>query len=157
MRRVALVVLLAALAAPAAALASDEHPTLRELEGELMCPTCGTTLELSNAPAANQIRRFVRARIAAGDTKSEIEDKLVVEFGRGVLASPPKEGFDLLAWVLPLAGLGLGAGVIAFLVVRWSRRREPEAWLEEPSANGKPELDPALEQRLEDELARFEQ
>jgi cytochrome c-type biogenesis protein CcmH len=155
MKRLALV-LLVALALPGAALASEENPTLRELEGELMCPTCGTTLELSNAPAADQIRRFVRARIAAGDSKSEIEDKLVDEFGRGVLASPPKEGFDLLAWVLPLLALGLGAGAIGLLVVRWSRRREPDPPLEAPSANGRADLDPALEKRLEEELARFE-
>jgi cytochrome c-type biogenesis protein CcmH len=155
MRRAALVLLLLALALPAAAVASEEHPTLRELEGELMCPTCGTTLELSNAPAANQIRRFVRARIAAGDSKSEIEDKLVAEFGRGVLASPPKEGFDLLAWVLPLLALGLGAGVIGVLVVRWSRSREPAPAFS-PEAKGRAELDPVLEKRLDDELARFE-
>lgn len=155
MKRLALVWLVA-LAFPVAALGSEEHPTLRELEGELMCPTCETTLELSNAPAANQIRRFVRARIAAGDTKSEIEDKLVAEFGRGVLASPPKEGFDLLAWVLPLLALGLGGAAIGVLVVRWSRRREPDPPPEEPSANGRADLDPALEKRLEEELARFE-
>jgi cytochrome c-type biogenesis protein CcmH len=144
-----------ALALPATAAASERHPTQRELEGDLMCPTCGTSLELSNAPAANQIRRFVRARIAAGDTKSEIEDKLVAEFGRGVLASPPKEGFDLLAWVLPLLALGLGAAVIGVLVVRWSRSREP-AHAASAAANGRVELDPVLEQRLDDELARFE-
>ena len=156
MRRLALVILLA-LALPAAAGASEKNPTLRELEGELMCPTCKTTLELSNAPAANQIRRFVRERIAAGDTKSEIKDKLVAEFGRGVLSAPPKEGFDLLAWLLPLFAAGLGAGAIAFLVVRWSRRRavEPEP-AGGPGGNGRVELDPALEQRLEEELARFE-
>jgi cytochrome c-type biogenesis protein CcmH len=146
----------AALVLPGTAAAAC--PELRGLEGQLMCPTCGTTLELSNAPAANQIRRFVCERAAAGDSEGEIKDKLVGEFGRGVLASPPREGFDLLAWVLPLAALGLGAGVIALLVVRWSRRREPEEpWPEQPSSNGRPELDPALEQRLEDELARFEQ
>src|SRR4029453_4046102 len=116
MRRALVALVLVALALPATAAASEKHPTLRELEGDLMCPTCGTTLELSRAPAANQIRRFVRARIAAGDTKSEIEDKLVAEFGRGVLASPPKEGFDLLAWVLPLLALGLGAAVMGVLV-----------------------------------------
>jgi cytochrome c-type biogenesis protein CcmH len=153
---VALLVALALLV-PSVAGASEDEPTLRELEGELMCPTCGTTLELSNAPAANQIRRFVRERIAAGDSKSEIKDKLVVEFGRGVLASPPRKGFDLLAWVLPLLVAGLGAAAIAVLVVRWSRAREVEAPVEpSESSNGRVELDPALEQRLEDELARFE-
>ena len=107
----------------------------------VMCPTCGTTLELSNAPAANQIREFVRVRIAAGDTKSEIEDKLVAEFGRGVLASPPKEGFDLLAWVLPLLALAVGAGVIGFLVVRWSRDRTETGlgggWRRRPRGGGR--------------------
>jgi cytochrome c-type biogenesis protein CcmH len=155
MRRLALVVLLV-LALPAAAAASEKNPTLRELEGELMCPTCGTTLELSNAPAANQIRRFVRGRIAAGDTKSEIEDKLVAEFGRAVLASPPKKGFDLLAWVLPLLAAGVAAAAIGFLVVRWSRGREPEPAAEGLGSNGRVDLDPALEQRLEEELARYE-
>jgi cytochrome c-type biogenesis protein CcmH len=153
MKRLALIALVA-LAVPASASAAC--PELRSLEGELMCPTCGTTLELSNAPAANQIRRFVCERAAAGDSRGEIKDKLVADFGPGVLASPPKEGFDLLAWVLPLVVLGLGAAAIGVLVVRWSRRGKSEAGLEEPSANGRPELDPALEKRLEEELARYE-
>jgi cytochrome c-type biogenesis protein CcmH len=155
MRRLALIALLV-LALPGVAAGSEGNPTLRELEGELMCPTCGTTLELSNAPAANQIRRFVRERIAAGDTKSEIKEKLVAEFGRGVLAAPPKEGFDLLAWVLPLLAAGLGAAVIAVLIVGWSRGRPGEPVPSGPEQNGRVELDPALEKRLEDELARFE-
>jgi cytochrome c-type biogenesis protein CcmH len=146
-----------ALVLPASASAAC--PELRSLEGELMCPTCGTTLELSNAPAANQIRRYVCERAAAGDSNGEIKDQLVADFGPGVLASPPKKGFDLLAWVLPLLALGAGAAVLAGLVVRWSRRREPEpkpAVAGEPSANGRAELDPELEKRLDDELARFD-
>jgi cytochrome c-type biogenesis protein CcmH len=147
MRRL-LVAAAVALVLPASASAAC--PELRSLEGELMCPTCGTTLELSNAPAANQIRRFVCERAAAGDSKNEIKDQLVADFGPGVLASPPKKGFDLLAWVLPLLA------VLAALVVRWSRRREPEPDVDEQSSNGRADLDPALEKRLEDELARFE-
>jgi cytochrome c-type biogenesis protein len=120
MKRLALVWLVA-LAFPVAALGSEEHPTLRELEGELMCPTCETTLELSNAPAANQIRRFVRARIAAGDTKSEIEDKLVAEFGRlgergvarrVVVASIP----FVLGFTIVFVVLGAGAAALGSLV-----------------------------------------
>jgi cytochrome c-type biogenesis protein CcmH len=153
MRRL-LVAAAVALVLPASASAAC--PELRSLEGELMCPTCGTTLELSNAPAANQIRRFVCERAAAGDSNNEIKDQLVADFGPGVLASPPKKGFDLLAWVLPLLAVGAGAAVLAALVVRWSRRREPEPDVDEQSSNGRADLDPALEKRLEDELARFE-
>ena len=107
MKTLVVVVLALGLAAPA--LASDRHPTLGELEGEVMCPTCKTTLDQSSAPIADRIRQFITARIAAGDTKSEIKAKLVAQFGPAVLAEPSKHGFNLLAWVLPLVGIGLAA------------------------------------------------
>jgi cytochrome c-type biogenesis protein CcmH len=144
---------LLALAAPAAA--SEERPTLEELERELVCPTCETTLALSNAPVAERMRAFIRARIAAGDTKSEIKERLVAEFGEEVLAAPPKRGFNLLAWVLPLAGVGLAAIVLGVLARRWLRSA-PEAPPAAASANGRAPLDPELERRLDEELARFD-
>jgi cytochrome c-type biogenesis protein CcmH len=118
--------ILLALALAPAALASEEHPTQAELEGELVCPTCHTTLDQSNAPVALRMKAFVRERIAAGDTKSEIKDRLVAQFGKGVLAAPETEGFDLLAWVLPVAGLLAGGAVLSFLLWRWTRRPEDE-------------------------------
>jgi cytochrome c-type biogenesis protein CcmH len=138
------------LAVPAAA--SEGHPTLGELEGEVMCPTCKTTLDQSNAPIADRIRQFISARIAAGDTKSEIKRKLVLQFGPAVLAEPSKRGFNLLAWVLPFVAVGLGAAALAWLAWRWSRRRETEA----PAPAGAGSLDPELERRVDDELARFD-
>ena len=123
--RVVLALLLALAVAPAA-LASEQHPTQAELEGELVCPTCHTTLDQSNAPIALRMKQFVRTRIAAGDTKSEIKDQLVAQFGKGVLAAPERSGFDLLAWVLPIAGLLAGAAVLTVLVWRWTRRPEDE-------------------------------
>ncbi len=117
---------LLALALAPAALASEEHPTQAELEGELVCPTCHTTLDQSNAPVALRMKAFVRERIAAGDTKSQIKDRLVAQFGKGVLAAPETEGFDLLAWVLPVAGLLAGGAVLSFLLWRWTRRPEDE-------------------------------
>ena len=51
------------------------------------------------------MKEFIRQRIAAGDSKSEIKDQLVAQFGKGVLAAPEQNGFDLLAWVLPIVGL----------------------------------------------------
>jgi cytochrome c-type biogenesis protein CcmH len=145
---VAAMALLVVSAGPAAA--GERHPTLGELEGEVMCPTCKTTLDQSTAPIANRIRQFISARIAAGDTKSEIKRKLVAQFGPAVLAEPSKHGFNLLAWVLPLLALGLGAVVLGVLVWRWSRGREPV-----PAAVAPP-LDPDLDRRVDEELARFD-
>ena len=148
MRRVLLAVLALALAAPA--LASEQHPTLGELESVVMCPVCKTTLDQSTAPIADRIRQFISARIAAGDTKSEIKQKLVDQFGPAVLAEPSKHGFNLLAWVLPFVGLALGAVVLGVLAWRWSRGRAGSL----PPA-GRP-LDPELDRRVDEELARFE-
>jgi cytochrome c-type biogenesis protein CcmH len=137
------------LAAPAAA--SERHPTLGELEGEVMCPTCKTTLDQSTSPIADRIRAFISTRVEAGDTKSEIKRKLVAQFGPAILSSPSKHGFNLLAWVLPLVGLGLGAFVLGALAWRWSRGRGPT-----PAAAGGPAIDPELERRLDEELARYD-
>jgi len=150
-RGAALALIALVLAAPAGA--SEQRPTAAELESELVCPVCETTLDTSNAPVALRMKAYIRERIAAGDTKSEIKAALVDQFGPAVLAEPPKKGFELIAWVLPLAGLVLGVVVVGLLAWRWSHTRKAE---DEPAADAAEPLDPALERRLDDELARFE-
>ena len=149
MRRVLVLVAAVAFAAPAAAA---ERPTLADLEDEVICPTCNTTLELSNSPVAERMRAFIRARIEAGDSKEEIKRKLVAEFGEGVLAAPPAEGFNLLAWLLPIGGAVAAAVAVAVVARRW---RAGGLERERPATAQRP-LDPALEQRVDEELARFE-
>ena len=78
--------------------------TLADLEDEVMCPVCHTTLDQSSSGAARQIKTFISQRIAAGDSKNEIKDELVADYGPQILAAPPKKGFDLLAWLLPHRG-----------------------------------------------------
>ena len=150
MSRAAALLAVLALAVAAPAAASEEHPSLAELEGEVMCPTCHTTLDESNSAIAQQIKAFIRVRIAEGKTKSQIEAELVDNFGPSILAAPPKRGWDLLAWALPLGGLGLGALVLGILAWRWTRDRD------RPASGGGGELDPELERRLDAELARFD-
>jgi cytochrome c-type biogenesis protein CcmH len=146
-RLVALALVALAVATPVA-LASETRPTLQDLEDEVMCPVCpGETLEQSSSPAAQQVERFISVRVQAGDTKSEIKDKLVSQYGPRILAAPPKEGFDLLAWVLPIAGAIVAALVLGFAAWRWSRKDPPP-----PEAA----LDPELERRLDRELARLD-
>src|SRR5712691_10990038 len=140
-----------ALLAAAPARASERHPSLAELEGEIMCPTCHTTLDQSNSPEAQRIEAFISSRIRAGDTKSKIKAKLVAQFGEAILAAPPRRGWDLLAWWLPIAGAAGGAIGRAIGTWRWTRVR-PQGGAEQPP---NVPLDPALERRLDEELARF--
>ena len=150
MKLVAVLLLSAALAGPAAA--SESKPTSAELESELVCPICDSTLDTSDSPAARRLKVFIRARIAAGDTKSEIKAQLVEQFGPTVLAVPPRQGFDWVAWLLPLAGIAAGAVAVGTLAWRWSRTKADGR----PPTGGDAPLDPGLERRLDDELARFE-
>jgi cytochrome c-type biogenesis protein CcmH len=146
-KRLFLLVLTALILVPVAR-ASEQHPTLAELEGEVMCPVCDTTLDQSSSPAAQQIKRVIANRIAAGDTKTQIKDKLVAEYGNAILAAPPHKGFGLVAWWLPVIGILAAAVAVGVGAGRWARAREP--------APVGPPLDPALERRLDDELRRFE-
>jgi cytochrome c-type biogenesis protein CcmH len=153
----ALLIAVAALALAAPALASERHPTLTELEGQLMCPVCaGETLAQSDSLPAQRIKAHIQQRIRQGWTRSRIIDEEVDIWGTRILAAPPRHGFDLLAWVLPLVGILAATGVIGLLAWRWSRRREepeqpPGPW----SLNGRP-LDPEIERKLDEELARFD-
>lgn len=139
---------LAALALTGAAAASDERPTAAELEAELVCPVCDSTLDMSNAEIARRMKARIRERIAAGATKSEIKAEFVEQFGPRVLAEPPKRGLGLLAWVLPLVGGALALAAVGVVAWGWSRTRPPD--------DPEPPLDPELERRLDDELERFE-
>ena len=148
MTRVAAIALVVG-ALVAGGAASAAPPNAADLEAELVCPVCETTLDQSNAPVAERMKTFIRVRIAAGDSEQEIKDALVAQFGPGVLAEPPEGGFGLLAWLLPLAGLAVGAIVVGLLVRAWTRRS---------SASGAEaeRLDPELERLVDDELARYD-
>jgi cytochrome c-type biogenesis protein CcmH len=140
-----------ALAGPAAACA---HPrtSLAYLEGQVMCPTCHTTLDQSSSPAARQIEVYIQKRIDECATAGQIESELVANYGAGILAAPPHKGFDLLAWWLPIAGVLGGAALLAVGVWRWSRARDDEAVeLPEPAR-----LDEDTERRLDELLARLD-
>lgn len=148
-----LLVVLAALALAAPALASELHPTLVELEGEVMCVECHVTLDMSSSPFADRMRVFIRRWIAQGDSKSEIKRKLVAQFGPAVLAEPPKRGLGLLAWLLPLAGILGGAAALGYGAWFWSRYRN-EGDVGVPLHHAP--LEPELERRVDEELARFD-
>jgi cytochrome c-type biogenesis protein CcmH len=144
-KRVALVAVLGALVVAGTATAAP--PNASDLEAEIVCPVCETTLDQSNAPIAQKMKLFIRVRIAAGDSESEIKDALVAEFGPAVLAEPPGGGFGLLAWLLPLAALVGGAVAVGLLIRSWSKRR---------GAEPDDALDPHLERLVDEELARFD-
>lgn len=135
-----------ALAAPAAAC-TDPRASVTALEGQVMCPTCNTTLDQSDSAIARRLRDYIRKRVDECATGGQIKQELVDQFGPAILAAPPKKGFDLLAWWLPLGGILIAAAAIGAGAWRWSRRREPEPV---------DRLDDEAERRVDEALAGFD-
>lgn len=142
MRRVALLLLVVFAALPATALGL----TVNDVAREVRCPTCATPLDTSSAPVAQDMKRYIAQRIDAGWEKDRIIDGLVDEFGTGVLATPPKSGFDLVAWLVPALAVALGLIAIPVIARAWAR----------PVASAPPSPEPTAEEarRLEEELRR---
>ena len=145
-------VLLVSVAATASAAPKT---TLNDVEDEVMCPVCGTPLNLaSDAPSANDERALIRRLIAQGYDKEQIKRRLAREFGPEVLALPPRKGFDLAAYLVPVV-LGLtGLVAIVVMAVRW-RRRRPDTAGPGDDGTAAPRLAPAEAQRLDEDLARY--
>ncbi len=141
--------LVVSLTAPAASAAEPQRASLPDIEDEVMCPICGTLLELSESPQADRERVFIREQIAVGKSKAQIKDTLVAQYGQEVLATPGGSGFDLSAYLVPIAAF-LFAGVALTLGVRrWRRSERPK----EPTPAA-PEGGDA--ERLESDLARYD-
>jgi cytochrome c-type biogenesis protein CcmH len=147
----ALVVALAALALAAPASAAGSRVSESAIETQLVCPVCHETLDQSTAPVALEMKAEIRRRIAEGWTEKQIIDEMVANFGPGVLSTPAKHGFDLLAWVLPIGGIVLGAAALGVGAWYWSRPKDPRA--PTPPGDG---LAPEDELLVDRELARYE-
>lgn len=130
MPRIALLfVVLAALAAPAAAVQPDEvlaDPALearaRAISAELRCMVCqNQSIDDSDAPLARDLRILVRERLEAGDSDDEVLAFVVDRYGEFVLLKPRFAPHTLILWLAPAVALLAGA-VLAW---RFVRRRRP--------------------------------
>ncbi|MBV8216862.1 MAG: cytochrome c-type biogenesis protein CcmH [Solirubrobacterales bacterium] len=139
--------------APAAASASPTpRASLTDIESDVMCTSCREPLEVAQSPQADSERAYIRMLIAQGETKQQILNNLVAQYGPSVLGKPPAQGFNLTVYILPPAILIAGAAILFVTLPRWRRRTKATA--EQPAPDRKP-LDPAEARRLDEDLARF--
>jgi len=136
----------------AAAGAATPKTTVNAIEGEVMCPVCGTLLELAESPQAQREKVFVAKLVAEGRGKQQVKDALVAQYGPEVLALPKASGFDLSAYLVPIVALLIAIVALAFSVVRWRRAGDS------PAPPGTSRDGPADEDaaRLEADLKRYD-
>ena len=144
---------LALLASAPLSVAATPKTTLGEVSSEVMCPVCGTLLELAESPQAQREKAFVSRLVAAGRTKEQIKDALVAEYGTEVLALPRGSGFDLSAYLVPIVAFAVAAVALALGVLRWRRAGSDRGDGGPPAAAGPSPEDAA---RLDADLARYD-
>src|SRR3954452_13976829 len=145
--KLVVLVLVALLVAPASALAAAcPKASLTDIEDEVMCLQCGVPLNLSeDAPSAKQERAFIQSRVVRCESKQQIKDELVAQFGSRILAEPKSKS----AWLIPVIAFAAGAVAVALGARRWRRRRVTPG-------GGPPPLDSGDSARLEADLERYD-
>jgi len=82
---------------------------VNDIAGELFCPVCeNTPLDVCPTQACADWRALIRTQLAEGRSAEEIKDYFAAQYGDRVLAEPPRKGFDLIIWLLPIAGVAIG-------------------------------------------------
>jgi cytochrome c-type biogenesis protein CcmH/NrfF len=149
----ALAVLMLSVAVAPAAGAAEPRASVTEIEAEVMCPVCGTLLQLAESPQAQREKTFVRRLVSAGKTKQEIKDALVAEYGEAVLALPKGKGFNLSAYLVPAIAFVVALVALVIGVLRWRRAGGDPPDGSRPAPQGP---SPEDSERLDADLARYD-
>ena len=117
-----------------------------EVAAQLRCVVCqNLSVADSTSEMATQMRAIIRERLAAGESPADVQRYFVERYGEWILLAPPRRGFTLLVWLLPLVAVIVGLVVAGTLVWRWTRRRRGDRT--PPMA-----VDPAMSERIRREL-----
>lgn len=125
MKRLVVLLMVAFVAVPAAAIDQDrrfDDPELQaryeKLISEVRCLQCqNQSIKDSNVTLAADLRREIARMIDEGQTNEEIADFLVTRYGEFALYRPPMTGKTMILWVVPFLLVLLG-GVALVRVVR---------------------------------------
>jgi cytochrome c-type biogenesis protein CcmH len=98
-------------------------------------------------PSREAMLKDIGKRVDQGDSNDGVVEYFIDKYGTSVLSAPPASGFNLTAWVMPFAALGVGL-VIAILFLR--RFKTAHA----PATAGPVDL-AQYQQKVEEELKKF--
>jgi len=99
----------------------------KEIETMLVCQDdCGMIVSVCDNSTAEYMRGIIKQKLAQGMGKDEVLKEFVKIYGTKVLAAPPKEGFNITAWVTPFIAILVGALVIYFVVDKWVFNKEED-------------------------------
>jgi len=114
------------LAPPAPAVAQNDPAIQREAQEiarTLKCPVCESQ-SVADSPSqlAQEMRGYIERRLEAGESRDAIVRDLADRYGEGILLEPPRQGFTLIVWWLPVLSLAIGAAAVGLTLRRATRR-----------------------------------
>ena len=123
---------------------------LQALFNEFRCPTCqALSIKDSEAGFSVQIRNKIKEMLQAGASDEEIKAYFVQRYGEWILRSPPKQGFNLLLWILPGLAMAVGLFFLYRKSQQWVQTHKAESFEETP-------LTPEEEATVEADLRRYQ-
>ena len=132
-RRRSLLLLLALVALVGAAwsyilIATPPQRTLDqrvyEVASQLKCPVCqNESAADSSAAIAEQMRLVIRQQLESGKSEQQVLQYFAAHYGNQILLTPPQQGFNLLAWLMPVAMLLIGLALLGFVARGWRAQR----------------------------------
>jgi cytochrome c-type biogenesis protein CcmH len=138
---------------PSNLLSQAMTPEVHQIGDRLACQ-CGncnnqvSTCPMLNCHSATPLREEIAAMIKQGMNPEQIVKAFVAKYGKVILAAPPAEGFDMMAWTLPFIMLLLGFIVVYRLIKTWLNRKPLLA----PSVGGPGTIPESYQDRIDREL-----
>ncbi len=123
---------------------------------DLFCPVCeNTPLDVCETQACKQWRELIRLKLSEGWTEEEIKQYFVDNYGARVLSEPPREGFNLLAYLVPPILILIGLAILLNAFTKWKKAQSPpDAYAEQAGSSSDKERPSSLQDEY---LARFEE
>jgi len=111
--------------------ADNQEARYQKLGGKIMC-TCGCAEMLLQCdhvgcPNSDRMTHELRANVQRMSNDEEVLDWFRSTWGVAAVVEPRTHGFELLAWILPAAGLGLGLLLVVLVIRNWKMRPAPVA------------------------------
>jgi cytochrome c-type biogenesis protein CcmH len=120
---------------------------------QLFCPVCeNVPLDVCPTQACEQWRQLIREKLVEGWDEDRIKAYFVDQYGARVLAAPPAEGLNWLAYLVPPIAILSGAYLLYRAMKSWQRPAR-EAGLQGDIVKA-PEIEDEFINRLEEELRK---
>ena len=127
----------------------------QDVGSQLKCLVCqGESVADSPALFSQEMRAIIRQQLQSGKSEQEVIQYFRDRYGDRILLAPPKQGFTLLAWIVPIAIL-IGGAVLLFFVLRgWQTKAKTSLPAEETQVEDANQADlKRFEAQLAQELA----